>query len=95
MRLRARETITTHFRIPSLGHLGPIFTHKILSVGLDTPAVYSLRSAQDAPNLGAMLSQLFFNRPSFAITNILLIRRFGQSSFHFLSSATEIPVFFA
>ena len=38
-RLRAREIITSHFRIPSSGHLGPIFTRKILSVGFATPAV--------------------------------------------------------
>ena len=36
---RARETITSHFHIPSSGHLGPIFTRKILNVDLATPAV--------------------------------------------------------
>jgi len=37
--LRARETIPSHFRIPSSGHLEPIFTRKILNVGFATPAV--------------------------------------------------------
>ena len=37
--LRARERITSHFRIPSLSHLEPIFTRKILNVGFATPAV--------------------------------------------------------
>jgi len=32
--LRAREIITSHFRIPFSGHLGSIFTCTILSVGL-------------------------------------------------------------
>jgi hypothetical protein len=37
--VRARETITSHFRIPPSGHLGPIFSRKILSVDLSTSAV--------------------------------------------------------
>ncbi len=37
--LRVRETITSHFRIPSSSHLEPIFTRKILNVGFATPAV--------------------------------------------------------
>ena len=37
--LRARETITAHFRLPSSGHLEPIFTRTILNVGFATPAV--------------------------------------------------------
>jgi hypothetical protein len=37
--LRAREIITSPFRIPPSGHLGSIFTRKILSVGLATPVV--------------------------------------------------------
>jgi len=37
--LRACETITPHFRLPSSGHLEPIFTRKILNVGFATPAV--------------------------------------------------------
>ncbi len=36
--LRAHETITSHFRFPPSGHLGPIFTRKIHNVGLATPA---------------------------------------------------------
>jgi len=31
--LRARERIPSHFRLPSLSHLEPIFTRKILNVG--------------------------------------------------------------
>jgi hypothetical protein len=31
---RVHETITSHFRFPPSGHLGPIFTRTILSVGL-------------------------------------------------------------
>ena len=37
--LRARERITSHFRIPSSSHLEPIFTRKILNVAFATPAV--------------------------------------------------------
>ena len=37
--LRARETITAHFRIPPSGHLGPLFTRTILNVALATPPV--------------------------------------------------------
>ena len=37
--IRARETITSHFLIPSSGHLEPIFIHRILNVGFATPAV--------------------------------------------------------
>ena len=37
--LRARERIPSHFRIPSSGHLGPIFPRKILNVAFATPAV--------------------------------------------------------
>jgi hypothetical protein len=32
MYLRARAKITSNFRIPSSGHLGPIFTHTIFNV---------------------------------------------------------------
>jgi hypothetical protein len=39
MYLRARETITSYFRIPSSGHLGPIFIRNILNVGLAMLAV--------------------------------------------------------
>ena len=37
--LRARERITSHFRIPSSSQIEPIFTHTILNVGFATPAV--------------------------------------------------------
>ena len=37
--LRAREIITSHFRIPPSGQLGPIFTCTILNVGMATLAV--------------------------------------------------------
>jgi len=37
--LRARESITPHFRFPSSGHLEPIFTRKILNVGFATSVV--------------------------------------------------------
>ncbi len=46
--LRARATITSHFRIPPLGHLGPIFTRKILSVGLGYACGFA---HSDRPNL--------------------------------------------
>jgi len=36
--VRARETITSHFRIPPSGHLGPFFTRTILNVGVATLA---------------------------------------------------------
>ncbi len=49
--LRARETITSHFRIPSSGHLGPIFTRTIL------------RSTPSATNLGANSGKLVFREP--------------------------------
>ena len=46
--LRAREIITSHFRIPPSGHLGPIFIYTILSVGLG----YACGCApSDRPNL--------------------------------------------
>ena len=45
---RAREIITSYFRIPSSGHLGPIFTRTILSVGFG----YACGCAPaDRPNL--------------------------------------------
>jgi len=37
--LRARARTPSHFRIPSSGHLGPIFSRTILNVGLATSAV--------------------------------------------------------
>jgi len=36
---RARKTITSHFRIPSSGQLGPIFTRTILNVNHATSPV--------------------------------------------------------
>ena len=36
---RARQTIPSHFHIPSSGQLGPIFTRTILNVGHATPPV--------------------------------------------------------
>ena len=37
--LRARAKITSHFRIPSSGHLRPIGNRKILEIGIDIYAV--------------------------------------------------------
>ncbi len=50
--LRARETITSHFRIPPSGQLGPIFTRTILGVGLATPAVALHQSDPTCPKSG-------------------------------------------
>ena len=46
--LRAHETITSHFRIPSFGHLEPIFTRKILNVGFGYASGFA---PTDRPNL--------------------------------------------
>ena len=49
---RARETITPHFRIPSSGHLEPIFTRKILKLGFATSAVVLLQIDSIWPESG-------------------------------------------
>jgi hypothetical protein len=52
--LRARATITSHFRIPSSCHLGPIFTRTILNVGcvFSDYAVSSSRCCRITMNTG-------------------------------------------
>ena len=50
--LRARERITPHFRIPSSGHLEPIFTRTILNVGLPTLAVVLTQIDSICPKSG-------------------------------------------
>jgi hypothetical protein len=50
--LRARETITSHFRIPSSRHLEPIFTRTILNVGFATPAAWLLQIDSIWPKSG-------------------------------------------
>ena len=64
MVLRAREIITSHFRIPPSGQLGPIFTCTILSVGIG----YACGCAPSGrPNLPQILARIlgsdYFSNP--------------------------------
>jgi len=60
--LRARETITSHFRIPSSGHLEPTFTHKILNVGFATPAVLLPQIDSILPKSGREFLEVIISR---------------------------------
>ncbi len=60
--LRARETITSHFRIPSSAHLEPIFTRKILNVGFATPAVLLPQIDSRWPKSGSEFLKVIISR---------------------------------
>ena len=60
--LRARERITSHFRIPSSGHLEPIFTRKILNVGFATPAVLLRQIGSRWPKSGREFLAVILSR---------------------------------
>ncbi len=60
--LRARERITSHFRIPSSSHLEPIFNRKILNVGFATPAVLLLKMGSIWPKSGREFWEVILSR---------------------------------
>ncbi len=60
--LRARAKITSHFRIPSSCHLGPIFTRTILNVGFATPAVVLPQIAPIWHKAGSEFLEVIFAR---------------------------------
>jgi len=60
--LRARAEITSHFRIPSSGHPGPILKRKILNVVPATPAVLRLRIDPIRPKSGREFRELISAR---------------------------------
>ena len=51
--LRARARITSHFRIPSSGHLQPLLNRKILDIAVLCLRSCSIVAAESDPNLGA------------------------------------------
>jgi hypothetical protein len=51
--LRVRAEITSHFRIPSLGHLQPLLIRKILDITVLCLRSCSIVAAESDPNLGA------------------------------------------
>jgi hypothetical protein len=51
--LGVRAEITSHFRIPSLGHLQPLLIRKILDIAVLCLRSCSIVSAESDPNLGA------------------------------------------
>ena len=51
--LRARAKITSHFRLPSLGHLQPLLNRKILDIAVLCLRSCSIVAAESDPNLGA------------------------------------------
>ena len=63
VRLWARAKITSHFRIPSSGHLRPIGNRKILEIGLLLLWFYDFQSVESDPNLGAKSVKLFLREP--------------------------------
>ena len=77
--LRAREIITSHFRIPPSGQLGPIFTPTILSVGLATPAVVLHQSDPTWPKFWREFWEVIVSR------TLRAGLPFKYSNFNFLS----------
>ena len=63
--LRAREKITSHFRIPSSGCLWPIFDREILERALLFLRFRSLRCDQIQPKSGRQNVNLFLRKPLF------------------------------
>ena len=51
--LRVRAEITSHFRIPSSGHLQPLLIRKILDIAVLCLRSCSIVAAESDPNLGA------------------------------------------
>ncbi len=70
--VRARETITSHFRIPSSGHLEPFFTRTILNVGFATPAVLLPQIDSIWPKSGREFLEVIISR---ALSVLFLIQR--------------------
>ena len=60
--LRARETITSHFRIPSSRHLEPTFTRTILNVGFATLAVLLHQIDSICPKSGREFLEVIVSR---------------------------------
>ena len=60
--LRARETISSNFRIPSSGHLEPIFPRKILNVGFATPEVLLPQIDTICPKSGREFWEVIISR---------------------------------
>jgi hypothetical protein len=61
--LRARAEITSHFGIPSPGHLWPILNRKILEIVLLLLRFRSIGSTKPHPDLGANSANLFLRGP--------------------------------
>jgi hypothetical protein len=61
--LRDRARITSHFGIPSPGHLWPILNRKILEIVLLLLRVCSIGSTKFDPDLGANSANLFLRGP--------------------------------
>jgi len=62
-RLRACAKITSHFRIPSSGHLCPILNRKVLEIGLLFLWLCNFGSNKSDLNLGANSVKLFLRKP--------------------------------
>ena len=63
LRLRARAKITSHFRIPSSGHLWPRLNRKILEIVRLFLWFCSIGAAKPNLNLGANSGNLFLCEP--------------------------------
>jgi len=61
--LRARAKITSHFRIPSSGHLWLCLNRKILEIVRLFLWFYSIGAAKSNLNLGANSGNLFLREP--------------------------------
>jgi hypothetical protein len=61
--LRACARITSHFRIPSSGHLCPILNRKVLEIGLLFLWLCNFGSNKSDLNLGANSVKLFLRKP--------------------------------
>ena len=61
--LRARAKITSHFRIPSSGHLWPRLNHKILEIALLFLWFCSIGATKSNQNLSANSVNLFLREP--------------------------------
>ncbi len=62
-RLRAHSKITSHFRIPSSGHLWPFLNRKILEIIRLFLWFRSIGIAKSDPNLYANSAKLFLSEP--------------------------------